>query len=164
MCILVWKRNLRAKAIPKSFMPIYESFCFGVQGCEVYLLSSFLLLNTFGSGKKDNVFSARGSWGTSVVLNRCTSCCFGLSVWRIPAKRYSKTGNLLCLSISFFPPIICICESWLQQNYNKVNKTKTKFLNLIVYLAAFTSEQPIVISWHFVSADRAAFLRLWCSF
>lgn len=112
-------------------MPIYEGFCFGVQGCEVYLLSSFLLLNTFGSGKKDNVFSVRGSWGTSVALNRCTSCCFGLSVWRIPAKRNSKTGNLLRLSISpSSPPIICICESWLQQNYNKANKTKNKISKL----------------------------------
>lgn len=34
------------------------------------------------------------------------------------------------------------------------------FFLFFFYLAAFTSEQPIVIPGHFVSADRAAFFAL----
>lgn len=53
----------------------------------LYLLSSFPPPNTFGSGRKDNVSSVKGSSGSSVVLRMCTSCYSALIVWRSPAKR-----------------------------------------------------------------------------
>lgn len=158
----------------KWFRGTDEAFVFVVPGCKVYLLSSSPPTNTFGSGNKGNASSARGSWGTSVALSRCTSCCFGLSAWRSPAKHRQTQKD--CKSV-VSPYFIFLCVGTCDRS-SSTTKQLLKNKNALViiaqvrlfnadvflfffYLAAFTSEQPIVIPGHFVSADRAAFFALW---
>ena len=125
-------------------------FCVCVWGGG-HLLSSCPLPNTSGSGRKDNVSSGTGSWGSSVDLHKCNACYSALSVWRSPAEResYKKTAldNIIHASLLWLV-LLGVRGQTIQ--------------NPVSYLAAFTSEQSIVVSWHFVPTDGTALLCL-CS-
>lgn len=156
-------------------------FLCGDSGYLLYLLSSCLLPNTFGSDMKDNVSSVKGSWGNSVVLHRCTSCYSALSAWRSPAETEQDCKPVASFSTDYGKKswytmwIIFVTEilylSSIVVEYGCITTKKLvvllqnahfymDFPNPDLYLAAFTSEQPVVVSWHFVSADGAALLWL----
>lgn len=82
-----------------------------------YLLSSCRLPGTFGSGRKDNVSSAKGSWCSSVVLHRCNSCCSAPNAWRSP-EEWHQHQQLPCMTphecsqMDFSNPSPCSFRRW----------------------------------------------------